>query len=87
MGHGATKGEEEGNYPAAGAEIHHPIAAANPGETDEEHRVQGEAISFSRLKDLEAPPEEAVQGFVSGGGKNVRWRRLHEGPTDVTPSR
>jgi hypothetical protein len=57
MGRRTAKGKEEGNNPAAGAEIHHPVSTASLGETGEEHRVQGESISFSRLKDLKATLE------------------------------
>jgi hypothetical protein len=72
MGRRTAKGKEEGNNPAAGAEIHHTVSTAHPSKTGEEHRVQGEAISFSRLKDLEATLEQAVQGLVPCGGKTSK---------------
>ena len=57
-------GEEEGDDAASGAELKDVIRGCGFDEIREEGRVEGEAVAFFLLEDLDAPVEESVEGFV-----------------------
>ena len=57
-------GEEEGDDAASGAEFKDVIRGRGVDEVGEEGGVEGEAVAFFLLEDLDAPVEESVEGFI-----------------------
>ena len=57
-------GEEEGDDAASGAELKDVIRERGFDEIREEGGVEGEAVAFFLLEDLDAAVEESVEGFV-----------------------
>ena len=59
----ASPGQHQGDDPAAGAEVDHPLPLPDPGKIAQEQRIEGKAVTVARLDDAQVIAAQFVDGF------------------------